>query len=183
MLILSFAVFTIRHYRLKNIRNQTTYQIFLPDADGLIVGSPVRYMGIDVGYIDKIKIVGSDVYVKFVMHDKKYKLPRGVIATVEFAGLGGSKSLELYSPSEDSVTSKKIIEVKPPQRLGDVMVTFDMMFQKIDSIGQRFSVFATETESLYPNSDSAVDLNEIQDNMNMLDEWLDSSLKKDNVSE
>ena len=39
----------------KNIQTDNDYTIFMNDVDGLIVGSPVRMMGIEVGHITKIK--------------------------------------------------------------------------------------------------------------------------------
>ena len=47
----------IHHYHKE--KDLVTYQIFMPDVDGLIVGSPVKFMGVPVGYIEKIKIVSN----------------------------------------------------------------------------------------------------------------------------
>jgi len=173
LLVLMIAVFAIRHHRITNIKSQSSYQIFLPDVDGLIVGSPVKFMGVEIGYIDKVRIVGNDVYVKFLITEKNIKLPKGVVATVEFYGLGGSKSLELYPPTEDSISSKKLVAVQAPKRLGDALVLLSLMFEKIDSITQRASFFATETESIHPESDKALNFGEIQDNMDTLDVWIE----------
>ncbi|MBP3923702.1 MCE family protein [bacterium] len=172
LIILSLSVFAIRNYRIKNTKLQSSYQIFLPDVDGLIVGSPVKFMGVEIGYIDRIRIVGNDVYVKFIITEKNIKLPKGVIATVEFYGLGGSKSLELYPPTQDSIASKKVVAVQPPKRLGAALELLSQMFEKIDSITQRASVFATETESIHPASDNALNYGEIKDNMDTLDSWI-----------
>lgn len=63
----------------------------MPDVDGMIVGSPVKFMGVQVGYIQKVHIVSNNVYVKFVVTEKDTYIPEGAIATVEFNGLGGIK--------------------------------------------------------------------------------------------
>ncbi|MBQ3819763.1 MCE family protein [bacterium] len=144
-IILLVLVFGIKLYNYKNSEKLTTYQIFLPDVDGLVVGSPVRYLGVQIGYIDKIKIVYDEVYIKLIITDKDLKLPKGVIATVEFNGMGGSKSLEIYPPTKESIASGKIMAVSKPVRLNDAIALMDHMFDKIDSIASRFSFFAKET--------------------------------------
>lgn len=172
ILIVLIAIFAIRHHRIKNMKAKTSYQIFLQDVDGLIVGSPVKYMGVDIGFIDKIKIIDNDVYVKFIIDEPQVKLPQGVIATVEFYGLGGSKSLELYPPTQDSIASRKVIAVQKPKRLGDALVLLNFMFEKIDSIIERTSFFATETESIHPSAENAIHVNDMQQNVDKLDGWL-----------
>jgi len=131
-IILLVLVFGIKLYNYKNSEKLTTYQIFLPDVDGLVVGSPVRYLGVQIGYIDKIKIVYDEVYIKLIITDKDLKLPKGVIATVEFNGMGGSKSLEIYPPTKESIASGKIMAVSKPVRLNDAIALMDHMFDKID---------------------------------------------------
>lgn len=165
-------VFTVRHYRIKHLKAETTYQIFMPDVDGLIVGSPIKFMGVEIGYIDKIKIVGNDVYIKLLITQKGVKLPQGVIATTEFSGLGGSKSLELYPPTKTSMKSNKVIYVDPPKRLHDVANLLDDMFGKIDSISKRLSIFGTETDILDPKNPNAINFDGIQNNVNMFGKWV-----------
>ena len=144
-IILLVLVFGIKFYNYKNYEKLTTYQIFLPDVEGLVVGSPVRYLGVQIGYIDKIKIIYDEVYIKLIITDKDLKLPKGVIAKVEFNGMGGSKSLEIYPPTKESIASGKIMAVSKPVRLNDAIALMDHMFDKIDSIASRFSFFAKET--------------------------------------
>lgn len=45
--------FYFNSYIFKNIQTDNDYTIFMNDVDGLIVGSPVRMMGIEVGHITK----------------------------------------------------------------------------------------------------------------------------------
>lgn len=124
-------------------KNFNTYQIFLPDVDGLINGSPVKLMGIQIGYVNQIDIVGEDVYVKFIITNSDVKIPRGSIATVEFSGLGGSKSLELYPPAKDTYSSKFII-VQSPKRISDSLGLLNDMFEKVADITYSVSHFMDE---------------------------------------
>lgn len=144
-IILCFCVTGIKIYQRHETKKLVTYQIFLPDVDGLIVGSPVKFLGVQVGYIDKIKILSDEVYIKFIITDKEMKLPKGAIATVEFAGMGGSKSLEIYPPTAESLASGKIIVAADPVRLSDSLSLLNQMFDKINSIIVRTSTFANET--------------------------------------
>ena len=117
--ILCLVVVGIKIHRYHSEKELVTYQIFMQDVDGLIVGSPVKFMGVPIGYIDKVKIVANDVYLKLIITEKDVELPKGSIATVEFNGLGGSKSLEIYPPTKESAASGKIIVVQSPKRLHD----------------------------------------------------------------
>ena len=94
------------------------YQIFLQDVDGLIVGSPVRMMGIEVGYVKKIKPTNKEVYVKFVVTNPDVYIPQGTSATVEFSGMAGSKSLELFIP-DSNTKNNAIISTIEPHRIND----------------------------------------------------------------
>lgn len=150
VIIISLVIFGIRYHNYQKTKGLKTYQIFLQDVDGLIVGSPVRMLGVAIGYIEQVKIVGDTVYVKFVLNDKNMSIPKGSIATVEFNGLGGSKSLEIYPPTEQSLATNKLIVTQRPMRLNDSIGLIDDMFDKLTSMIIRGSHFATEINGFMP---------------------------------
>lgn len=121
-------------YKSKNDEND--YQVFLPDVDGLTVGASVRMMGVEVGHVVKIKPVKDEVYVKFILTDPDVYIPQGTSVTVEFSGMAGSKSLELYLPDKDTYidVSTPIMTVNPPKRLHDALKLLDDMYKKLSSI-------------------------------------------------
>lgn len=167
--ILCLVVTGVRIHRHNKVKELVTYQLFMPDVDGIIVGSPVKFMGVQVGYIDKVKITSSnDIYLKIVITEKDVTLPKGSVATVEFSGLGGSKSLEVYPPTEETIASQKLIAVKSPKRLHDSLTLLNEMFDKIDSIMGRMSFFANETDI----NDMTKGITDIQTNMNMFDNMI-----------
>lgn len=168
--ILCIVITGIRVHRYHKAKELVTYQLFMPDVDGIIVGSPVKLMGVQVGYVDKIKIVSNNVYLKIVITAKDITLPKGSIATVEFNGMGGSKSLEVYPPTEESLASQKLIVVQPPKRLHDSLGLLNDMFDKINSITNKMSFFADETGAI--DVKKGVQLDGIQSNMNLLDKWI-----------
>lgn len=183
LLILFIASGTIMLAKYNYKKNFNSYQVFLPDVDGLISGSPVRYMGIQVGYVNQIDIVGEEVYVKFVVTQKDFKLPKGSITTVEFAGLGGSKSLEIYPPrSPEKELSDKILIPQAPKRISDAFGVLNDMFNRIIEITYDVSSFVTEfgamkKEDPLKNSRPQHSVKELLDSTN---KWLDGTEKKKN---
>ena len=168
--ILCLVVVGIKIHRYHSEKELVTYQIFMQDVDGLIVGSPVKFMGVPIGYIDKVKIVANDVYLKLIITEKDVELPKGSIATVEFNGLGGSKSLEIYPPTKESAASGKIIVVQSPKRLHDSLGLLNDMFDKIGSITSKLSFFAKETGGA--DLRGGIHTGDIQTNLQLLDRWM-----------
>ncbi len=174
--ILGVFITGFRFYKYEKFKELPSYQIFMPDVDGMIVGSPVKYMGVQVGYIKNIKLLSNNAYVRFVITQKDLKLPKGVIATVEFNGLGGSKSLELYPPDENE-NAERLIVIRSPKRLHDSLGLLNDMFDKIDSIGSKISYFTKETMILSETEFSPADLEE---NINQTDNFLNVIIKNRN---
>lgn len=133
LIIIAITIFAFRYHSYQNQKQYKNYQIFMEDVDGLIVGSPVKFLGVQIGYVKKIQVISSEVYIKFSITQKGLTLPLGCIATVEGSGLGGSKALEIYPPQKGTCTDKIIVS-KPPTRLGKVMTLFDDIFREMDSI-------------------------------------------------
>ena len=71
------------------------------DVDGIIEGSPVRFMGIVIGHVRNLNYTPNAIQVEIIVTKKDVKIPSGSIASVEFTGLAGSKSIELYPPEND----------------------------------------------------------------------------------
>lgn len=148
ILFIIVAFYTFHNMKLQKIDND--YNIFMQDIDGLIVGSPVRMMGIEVGYITEIKPTNSEVFVKFVINDNNIIIPQGTEATVEFSGLAGSKSLELYLPDKDTKAyqNSDVIVVAPPKRLHDALGLLNDMFDKLGSIILTTSSFGDKLNTI-----------------------------------
>lgn len=149
IICLFVGVFTL--LKINKPARENEYNIFMPDVDGLIVGSPVRMMGIEVGHIIKIEPIKDEVFVKFVITEKEIKIPQGTQATVEFSGMAGSKSLELYLPDEKTYISSEVplLSVNPPKRLSDAFGLLNEMFRKVGSmitISSRFGRKLNEIE-------------------------------------
>lgn len=74
------------------------YNIEFKDIDGITKGSPVRFMGYNVGYVRALSPGDRCINVQIIVTKKNMKIPNGTVARVEFYGLGGSKSIELMPP-------------------------------------------------------------------------------------
>lgn len=131
-------------------QNDNDYNIFMSDVDGLIVGSPVRMMGIEVGHVTKVKPTNGEVYIKFILTDENMSLPQGTVATVEFSGMAGSKSLELYLPDKNTYIDSNVplITINPPKRLHDAAGLLNEMFDKINSILSNSSSFGNQVQKM-----------------------------------
>ena len=174
--ILCFFVAGVKLYQHKRSKELKTYQIFMPDVDGMIVGSPVKFMGVQVGYIQKVHIVSNNVYVKFVVTEKDTYIPEGAIATVEFNGLGGSKSLEIYPPTKESIDSKKLIVVNSPKRLHSSLALLNDMFDTLGRIGTRCSFFMNELGFIRSKAED-ITPKKIDDEIDYANKMLDNAEK------
>lgn len=174
LFILCLTVSGIKIHQYHKSKELKTYQIFMPDVDGMIVGSPVKFMGVQVGYVQKINIINNNVYVKFVITDKDVTIPQGSIATVEFSGLGGSKSLEITQPTEETIASKKVIVVNHPKRLHDSISLLNEMFDKIGAIGTRSSYFLEQLETTHSKTHTSINPSIITQEIDKINSVLDN---------
>lgn len=174
LIIIALCVFGIRYHHYLSQQQYKSYQIFMNDVDGLIVGSPVRFLGTQIGHVTKIQLVSSnvysDIYVKFIITEKDLILPTGAIATVEGSGLGGSKALEIYPPKTEN--NDKIIVAKDSVRLNRVISLFDGIFKDLDEIFTNLGHAGKEISSVPKldtprhNEVTPAEMNESVENLN-----------------
>ncbi len=117
--VLLFSALFISMYAFNaNVRKHNTYYVFFQDVDGLIKGSPVKFHGYQVGYVSNLSVVNEEVFLTFIITDKDFKMPKQIVASIEWSGLGASKSLELEAAGE-AAKGKNIISVVEPRRIKD----------------------------------------------------------------
>jgi ABC-type transporter Mla subunit MlaD len=104
-----------------NINMRPIYTVTFKDVDGLSVGSPVRLMGKQVGNITKLELLNSEIYVTFRIREKNTVIPDESIASIQFTGLAGSRSLEIMPKKIKYSTNKKIIYAQEPVRISSIM--------------------------------------------------------------
>ena len=109
LLIISIGLFTfIYNTSVKNNVKNSLY-IFFDDVDGLVKGSPVRLMGINIGYVRDVKIFDNKVFISFLVTKENIQIPKRATATIEFYGLGGSTSLELNPATASEASNEEMI--------------------------------------------------------------------------
>ncbi len=177
IIILSIVLLGVKHYVYAKHSELKRYQIFLPDVDGLISGSPVRMMGVQIGYVENVNIVDDHVYVKFVLTQPDVTLPKGVVATVEFNGMAGSKSLEIYPPDSTSLASNKLILTQAPKRLNSALGLLCDMFNQLGSMIQKGAYFSDEVAKFMPAPEPA-SLDENEEMVRDFDEFIDDLSQK-----
>lgn len=97
--VILFVIFSVAIFTYSKIFVEpNVYNIQFKDIDGITKGSPVRFMGMNIGYVRFLKSEGKHINVQIIVTEKNMKIPNGTVARVEFYGLGGSKSIELMPP-------------------------------------------------------------------------------------
>ena len=100
-------------------------------------------LGYQIGYVSDISLINNDdVFVTFVITEKDITMPDSMVATVEFTGMGGSKSLEL-TPA-DSKSKKNIISVTQPRRVQDIYVNQTVIAQNLVLMSAGFMKMAND---------------------------------------
>ena len=129
------------------------YVIEFKDIDGITKGSPVRFMGINIGHVRALKSKDKHVNVQIIVTNKSVKIPDGTMAEVEFFGLGGSKSIELMPP-DDSCTvgissSETIRLASVAKETKSIVELIEMLEKYIKGINQkRVQNFLKEVKSI-----------------------------------
>ena len=178
--LLLVFVLGIGYIAKQNYNQHKTYQIFLQDVDGIIKGSPVRMMGIHVGYVRKVKIINDMVFVDFIINQDGIEIPKGSKVTVEFTGLGGSKSIEIYTPKDKVPKGSQTFEVQQPRRLGAALSLLDSMLEKISAIMFQCTSFTDSINRAFSQAETPKSNKPMSEVLNDTDSWLDETQKKMN---
>lgn len=153
--VLFGATYTFFYYK---FIKPNLYTIVFNDTDGLIKGSPVRFMGLVVGHVRKLTYHKDSIETEIIVTKKGVQIPSGSIASVEFSGIAGSKSIEIMPPKEN-LSDIGIIS-KPTLRIGDVMdeyASIGKIFASLkdfvdainqDNVSKIFSAVKTASSSL-----------------------------------
>lgn len=137
-IVLGLSMFN--HYKFEK---PNSYNILFKDIDSIVKGSPVRFMGMNVGHVVKLKRKDKYIICKIRITKENVKLPDMTRAKVAFNGLGGSKSIELLPPTTNDPEIKGIVAVESMRindlagmvkDLVDVAVIINDFVQAIDPV-------------------------------------------------
>ena len=178
--LLLMFLFGIGYIAKHNYNQYKTYQIFLQDVDGIIKGSPVRMMGIHIGYVRKVKIINDMVFVDFIINQEGIEIPKGSKVTVEFTGLGGSKSIEIYTPKDKVPEDSPTFEIQQPRRLGAALSLLDSMLEKISAIIFQCTSFTDSINRAFSKIETSKANKPMNEVLNDTESWIDETQKKVN---
>jgi ABC-type transporter Mla subunit MlaD len=93
------------------------------DANEISKGSAVRMMGMDIGFVNDVRIRKDHVEVTVQTNPDAPKIPSGATFTILFTGLAGSKSIEVEAPDapHPKIHGKPIYLVEEPIRMKDAL--------------------------------------------------------------
>lgn len=150
--------------------HKNTYNLYFNDVDGIINGSPVRFMGIIVGHVRKLKYdpKTDEIFTQIVVTKKGVKIPDGSKAKVEFTGIVGSKSIEILPPQTDEPYDGIISE--NPIRISDFFDSLAVYNRALSMMKDGLSKFSNENTELIMKKLAKTP------NMKAFDEALDNSV-------
>jgi phospholipid/cholesterol/gamma-HCH transport system substrate-binding protein len=97
---------------------------------GLKQGQPVLFSGVNVGYVDEVKLIENGGLVTTLRIYKKQRVPAGTVATVEANGIFGDMEIALRAkgPTHFMLAPGDTIRSAPgTAQIGDVIVRFDSL--------------------------------------------------------
>lgn len=143
--IFLMAVFSLHFYL---VVHKNTYNLYFNDVDGIINGSPVRFMGIIVGHVRKLEYdpKADEIFTQIVITKKRVKIPDGSKAKVEFTGIVGSKSIEILPPQTNEPYDGIISE--NPIRISDFFDSLAVYNRALSMMKDGLSKFSNKNTEL-----------------------------------
>jgi hypothetical protein len=140
------------------------------DASAIIVGSPVRMMGLEIGHVADLKVRRDHVDVTLQTNPDAPLIPPGTSFTILFTGLGGSESIEASLP--DSLLPPSLpIGVSAPYRVEEPIRLHQVLQSSVDT-----------TRALQQGAENIADffgkkktVEELQFNIWQVHDWSDES--------
>ena len=92
---------------------------FKGSVEGLEPGSAVKYLGVPVGAVNKIRVAEDGKLIEVIMQiEKNININDSIRVKSEMAGIAGGKFLQLYYPIDETMLkSHPDLSFKPPYKL------------------------------------------------------------------
>lgn len=124
------------------------YTIKFHDINGLAKGAPVRLMGVYIGKIERSYIDNGEVFVEFSKFRDDVDIPQCAVATIQFTGLVGAKSLEIEVMRNKNHCVRGIVGIDPI-RISSFVEIMAKSSESIAAGSQNFlNVFGSEAEQI-----------------------------------
>jgi len=126
-------------------------------VNGLLIGSPVKYQGVEVGKVRRIQVAPDDLRsIRVDLEiDREFSVRTDMTATLTFTGITGSKFIELSGGTNASAHLEPGYAIEPARGLGekaeDIVANIDTAIRRInDLLGpdnqKRINLFLENTE-------------------------------------
>ncbi len=129
----------------KTVYDKNLYTLYFRDVDGIIPGSPVKFMGVTVGHVSKLTLKGNKIKAIIFVSKPNIKIPDCANARVEFSGIVGSKYIEI-TPPDGSGKCGGII-ANDPLRISvivEILDIYNRAFEGLENGIKKFSSHDTE---------------------------------------
>ena len=126
----------------KNHFKTHTYKLDFEDVDGIIKGSPVKFMGVIVGHVSDLKYKDKQIIANILITKKEIDIPKCYSAKVEFTGIVGSKSIEIMPPV-DTNCEEDIISYNP-LRINEFFNSIQIYNRALEGIDNGLKKFSNE---------------------------------------
>jgi phospholipid/cholesterol/gamma-HCH transport system substrate-binding protein len=178
LLGLAFLIFSLYMIgRNRNMFGSTfTLKANFHNTNGLLVGNNVRFSGIDVGTVARIRIVSDTSVLVTMIIDKKVKpfIKQNSIATIGTEGLMGNKLININGQSEkaDPVEDGTVIETLRPIETDNMLRTLNTTNDNINIISHNLKEITVKLNSssslwnLLADSVIAIDLKQAVSRIN-----------------
>jgi len=126
-------------------------------VNGLLVGAPVKYQGVELGKVRRIRVLPDDlssIRVELEI-EKSFPVRSDMTATMTYAGITGSKFIELSGGTNASPRLAPGGEIQPSRGLGekaeDIVANIDTAVRRINNLlgdenQKRIRLFLENTE-------------------------------------
>ena len=145
ILIIVFVIFLVllgisfafnKHYKTH------LYKLNFQDVDGIIKGSPVKFMGVVVGHVSNLKYENKEILASILITKKGIDIPACSTAKVEFTGIVGSKSIEIMPPTDEECEEK--IVTYNPLRINEFFNSIQIYNRALEGIDNGLKKFSNE---------------------------------------
>ena len=155
LLVLFLALLIVPRIRARGVPYYIPFRN--TSVNGLLVGAPVKYQGVEVGKVSRISVQPDDLAsIRVDLEiDRAFPVRTDMTATMTYAGITGSKFIELAGGTSASARREPGGEILPARGLGekaeDIVGNIDAAVRRIndllgDANQKRISLFLENTE-------------------------------------
>jgi phospholipid/cholesterol/gamma-HCH transport system substrate-binding protein len=168
LILVSFAVFMASIFIVSDIRNlwdeKKELTLLFPYADGITVGAPVWYAGLQVGTVSNVRIAGgdTDAIAISVKISPEARVRRDSRVDIRNLGMMGAKYVEISPGTPDSplLASGETLEGKSPASMSEIIETGREVASHLLQVAKETQLLIHEVRAEAPIRDTVQNANE-----------------------